>query len=108
MSTMKPTKTQNLKKLELLAEQVRKHCEKHQLQCFIYHEAPDHQVALSQHCSDELLVNLAAHLGINHPQVIVRAKEIMVRVMGVQKTQEAQEGALVLGLDGNPLPKAEA
>lgn len=107
MST-KPTKEQNLKKLELLAEQMRKHCEKHNLQCFVYHEAPNHQVAVSQYCSEELLVNIAAHLGINHPQAIVRAKEIMIRVMGIQKAQEAGEGTLVFGIDGNPLPKAEA
>jgi uncharacterized protein YutE (UPF0331/DUF86 family) len=107
MST-KPTKEQNLKKLELLAEQMRKHCEKHNLQCFVYHEAPDHQVALSQHCSEDLLVNIAAHLGLNHPQTIVRAKEIMIKIMGIQKTQEAGEGTLVLGIDGKPLPKAEA
>ena len=103
---MKPTKAQSLKKLELLAEQVLKHCEKHNLQCFIYHEAPDHQVSLAQNCSEELLVNIAAHLGINHPQAVVKAREVIVNIMGAQKAKEAGSGALVLGLDGKPMAEA--
>ena len=105
---MKPTKAQSLKKLELLAEQVVKHCAKHNLQCFVYHESADHKVSLSQHCTEVLLVNIAAHIGLNHPGAVVRAREIMVQVMGAQKTKEAEEGAVVLGLDGKPVPMGEA
>jgi hypothetical protein len=103
---MKTTKAQHLKKLELLVEQARKHCEKHNLQYFTFHEAPEHQVALSQNCTEELLTNVAAHLGLNHPQAVVRAREIIARVVGAQKAKEAESGSLVLGLDGKPMAEA--
>lgn len=89
----KPTKAQALKKLELLAEQVRKHAEANGLQCFVYYEAPDHKVALTQHCSEELIVNIAAHIGMQHPTAIVRARQIMIEVMGRADTEKVEQEA---------------
>lgn len=105
------TKEQAIKKLFRQAEEMREHAKKHALQVFIFHEATDHKVALDGHYSEEMLVNIAAHLGMNHPSSVRRARMVMQEVMGrkeVEKIEAEAEASVILGMDGKPMKAAEA
>lgn len=104
-------KHQKLDGLGRRAEELVAHAKKHGLQCFVIYEVKDHQVGIQQHCTEELLVNLAAHIGMNHPAAIHRARMIMIEQMGrkeVEAKEAEAEKAIILGMDGQPVKPAEA
>lgn len=103
-------KHQKLEGLHRRAEELAAYAKKHGLQCFAIYEVKDHQVGIQQHCTEELLVNLCAHVGMNHPTAIHRARMVMLEQMGRKAVEqhEAKAEALVLGLDGKPMQAAEA
>ena len=104
------TKHQAIDKLVRQAEEMRKHAAKSGLQCFIFHEVKDHKVALDGHYSEDLVVNIAAHIGFNHPSAIQRARMMMMDMAGRQKVEEVEKTteSVVLGLDGKPMTPVEA
>lgn len=103
-------KHQKLDGLHRRAEELAAYARKHSLQVFSFYEVKDHQVGIQQHCTEELLVNLSAHLATNHTSAIRRARAMMMEVMGRQKVEEVEQKteAVVLGLDGQPMKSAEA
>lgn len=99
------TKHQALNKLHLLAEQLAAHAKKHGIQCFAIYEVKDGQVGIQQHCTEELLVNLAAHLGMNHIDAIHRANAILKKLNGIEQGLKAEKkkDSILIGLDGKPM-----
>lgn len=105
------TKHQSLGKLQKLVEQVAAHCKAHDLQFFICYEVKDNKITIEGRHSEELLVNVAAHLGLNHPAAVHRARMLMMEVAGrqrVESIEKAADGAVVLGIDGKHMKAAEA
>lgn len=99
-------KHQKLDGLNRRSEELAAYAKKHGLQVFVIHEIKDGQISIQQHCTEELLVNLAAHLGMNHPEAIHRANSILKRVSGIEqaiKSEKSKPESAVLGLDGKPL-----
>ena len=85
---MKPTRTQNFKKLELLVGQLHKHCEKAGIEYYLCHEAPEHQVLVAGRGSQELMVNIACDLALNHPGAVIKAREIVAQLQKPVKQKE--------------------
>lgn len=89
---MKPlTKEQRVAKLARYCESAVKYAKDHGLQVLIFHEADNHQLSLSQNCTTEMWVNVAAHCGIHHPDEVRRARMIMVELMGQEKVKSQDE-----------------
>jgi len=104
-----PSKNQKIEKLARMCEVSTKYAQDKGLQIFIFHESKDHTVALSGSYSPEMLINLAAHLGMHHPNEVRQARMLMIEAMGVErvKAEEAKDN-LVLGLDGKPIEPTQA
>jgi hypothetical protein len=60
MSKTKPTREQNFKKLQLLVEQLHKHCEVAGIEYYLCHEAPNHQVLVGYNDLQTTNPNLAS------------------------------------------------
>jgi len=88
MSDLKPTRTQNFKKLQLLVEQLHKHCEKAGIEYYLCHEAPEHQVLVAGRSSEQLMTNIACDLALNHAGAVVKAREIVAKVTQVKPPKE--------------------
>jgi hypothetical protein len=85
---MKPTRDQNFKKLQILVEQLHKHCEKAGIEYYLCHEAPQHQVLVAGRSSEQLMTNIACDLALNHQGAVLKAREIVARVTAPQKPKE--------------------
>ena len=88
MSTMKPTRDQNFKKLQLLVEQLHKHCEKAGIEYYLCHEAPNHQVLVAGRSSSELITNVACDLALNHQGAVIKAREIVAKLTQARAPKE--------------------
>jgi len=90
---------------------MRDHCKKSGLQFFVCHEVRDQKITIEGLHSEELLVNIAAHLGLNHPTAVHRARMLMMEIAGRQKVEQIEADAkasVVLGIDGKPVEPAQA
>lgn len=85
-----PTKQQALTKLSAMAEQMRKHAEAHSIQVVTYFEGPDGQVLKNGHFTEELIVNVAADLSVQHPSAVRRARAFMMDNMGRKEVEQAE------------------
>ena len=92
----KPTREQQFKKLQLLVEQLHKHCEKAGIQYYLCHEAPGHQVLVAGRCSSELMTNVACDLGLNYPDAIMRSRDIIQKIKTPAKVKEEGSGLILL------------
>jgi hypothetical protein len=96
------TRHQAIKKLSLLCNQMTKHAKAHNLQVYVMQEVENRQVGVSGHFSEEMLVNLAAHLGLQHPQAVAKAGQILATIMG----NKPVESVKLVGADGSPIAPA--
>jgi hypothetical protein len=92
----KPTREQQFKKLQLLVEQLHKHCEKAGFQYYLCHEAPNHQVLVAGRSSSELMVNVACDLGLNYPDAIMRSRDILQKLKNPVKAKEEESKIILL------------
>ena len=88
MSKTKPTREQNFKKLQLLVEQLHKHCEVAGIEYYLCHEAPNHQVLVAGRSSSELITNVACDLALNHQGAVIKAREIVPKLTQARAPKE--------------------
>ena len=88
MSKTKPTREQNFKKLQLLVEQLHKHCEVSGIEYYLCHEAPNHQVLVAGRSSSELITNVACDLALNHQGAVIKAREIVAKLTQARAPKE--------------------
>jgi len=86
--TTTPTREQQFNKMKLLVEQLHKHCEKHGIEYYLCHEAPQHQILIAGRGSKQLMINIACDLAINHPQAIIEARGIVAKITEVRQNKE--------------------
>lgn len=84
----KTTRQQQFKKMELLVKQLHDHCQKHGIQYYLCHEAPEHNVLIAGQCSEELMVNVACDLAIGHPSAVIKARDIVGKINQAKAKKE--------------------
>lgn len=90
----KPTKTQSLKKLELLVEQVRKHCRSFSIETIVFAEVGENgETAMAGYYSPAMIRALVGHIAMNHHQEMAEV---------IKMISESQKKSSLLGPDGAP------